>query len=251
MIDTHAHYDDLAFDSDRDAVLEKAFSCADRIINIGVSVERSRSSIALAEKYKGMYAAVGIHPMSITDDDDIREIACLAVHDRVVAIGEIGLDQHFQKPFPQELRERQRHFFEAQLELAADMSLPVIIHTRDSWGDTLEILRRYRPKGVVHCFSGSAEVASELISLGMYIGFTGNITYPNAKRANKALSVIPTNRILLETDCPYQAPVGHHGERCDTSMMGITIAHIAAAKGETAEKTEIITSENADILFDL
>lgn len=249
MIDTHAHYDDPSFDKDRTTVLERVFSVTEKVINIGISAERSQSTVELCRKYPDMYAAVGIHPLNIGEPNAIAETAKLAQFERVIAIGEIGLDYHLLKTTPFPDKNIQRIFFERQLELASDIGLPVVIHTRDSWGDTLEILHRYRPKGVVHCFSGSPETAGQILSLGMYIGFTGNITYPNAKKANHALKEIPLDRILLETDAPYQAPFQYKGSRCDSAMMRSTLAYIAQIKGESTEKTERITSENAFELF--
>ncbi len=247
IVDSHAHYDDPAFDADRDEVLKRVFEVTHRVINIGINAERSRSTAELAYKYPQMYAAVGIHPLETDNfEKELPVIEKLAELEKVAAIGEIGLDYHIPAD-----RERQKAAFAAQLEIAGAHSLPVVIHTRNAWEDTFEILERYRPEGVVHSFSGSAQTALRIIRLGMYIGFTGFITDPNVKKGNKALSVIPAERILIETDAPCQPPISHRGERCDSLMLPETAAHIAAAKGTETELFATLAAENTLRLFNI
>ena len=168
-----------------------------------------------------------------------------AHHDRVAAIGEIGLDYHYDGYD----REKQIQLFREQLALADELSMPVIVHSRNATEDTMTLLREYRPKGVVHCFSGSAETAAEVISLGMYIGFTGVITFKNAKKALKALAAVPDDRLLLETDCPYMAPEPFRGKRCDSSLIRFTAEKAAEVRGMDAQELLDITCSNAMTLF--
>ncbi|MCR5806099.1 MAG: TatD family hydrolase [Oscillospiraceae bacterium] len=249
--DSHAHYDDSAFDNDWDILLCKILAECEFVVNIGVTTDSSAASVELSERYDNIYAAVGIHPEYIGDgsDEDIQRIRALSAHKKVVAIGETGLDYHLDKT--PGTREKQIYAFEKQLMLAKETGKPVIIHTRNAWGDTLDILKKHRPRGVVHCFSGSAETAREILSIGMYIGFTGNITYPNAKKARKALDVIPADRILVETDAPYKAPISRKGERCDSLMIPETISCIASLKGICPDELGIIITENTKRLFEL
>ena len=162
-----------------------------------------------------------------------------------MAVGEIGLDYHYENHD----REVQRSAFEEQLKLAAEVGLPVVIHTRDAWEDTMALLRKYRPKGVVHCFSGSAETAREIISLGMYIGFTGVVTFKNSKKAKNALSSIPHDRLLVETDCPYMAPEPNRGKRNDSGNIVYTLGAFAELMCVTRDEAAEITAQNAERLF--
>lgn len=248
IIDSHAHYDDSAFDNDRYELLDGLFSgdiC--KLINVGCSVKSSYSSLALAEKYPGIYAAVGLHPDSADEIGHIDEIRQLCGREKAVAVGEIGLDYHYEN----HSREVQKRAFEEQLGLAAELHMPVIIHSRDAWEDTMDILRKYRPKGVMHCFSGSAEIAREIVEMGMYVGFTGVVTFKNAKKALKALEVIPADRLLAETDCPYMAPEPNRGKRNFGGYLPDTIAAMAAVKGVSPEEMAEITAENAERLFNI
>ncbi|MCM1524324.1 MAG: TatD family hydrolase [Ruminococcus sp.] len=246
ITDSHAHYDDKAFDGCRYELLDSLFKGdVAKIINIGCSIESSRRSVELTERYPGIFAAVGLHPDSAGEIGKIDEIRSLCVNEKVAAIGEIGLDYHYENHD----RALQKQAFERQLSLAGELDMPVVIHSRDAWEDTLELVRKYRPKGVMHCFSGSAETAEELIGLGMYIGFTGVVTFKNAKKTRRALSVIPESRLLCETDCPYMAPEPHRGEVCHSGYLVHTLEAMGAVKGKTASEMADITAENAERLF--
>lgn len=248
IIDSHAHYDDSSFDADREEVLRELFSgeiC--KIVNIGCSVKSSYSSVKLAEEYAGIYAAVGLHPDAADEIDRIEEIRRLCGNKKVVAVGEIGLDYHYEE----HSRDIQKKAFEEQLKLAAELDMPVVIHSRDAWEDTMELLRKYRPKGVMHCFSGSAEIAREIVAMGMYVGFTGVVTFKNAKKALKALEAVPLDRLLVETDCPYMAPEPNRGKRNYSGYLPYTVAAMAAVKGVSLDEMAEITAENAERLFNI
>lgn len=248
IIDSHAHYDDSSFDADREDVLRELFSgeiC--KIVNIGCSVKSSYSSVKLAEEYAGIYAAVGLHPDAADEIDRIEEIRRLCGNKKVVAVGEIGLDYHYEEHG----RDIQKKAFEEQLKLAAELDMPVVIHSRDAWEDTMELLRKYRPKGVMHCFSGSAEIAREIVEMGMYVGFTGVVTFKNAKKALKALEAVPLDRLLVESDCPYMAPEPNRGKRNYSGYLPYTVAAMAAVKGVSPDEMAEITAENAERLFNI
>jgi TatD DNase family protein len=250
LIDTHAHYEDENFDLDRDELLTRILNeNVEAIINIGCSLDRAKAAISLANSYNKVYAAVGIHPDDIKDlpSDYLTRLEQMAQHPKVVAIGEIGLDYHY----PDFDREKQKEHFVEQIQLAKKLNLPVIIHSRDATQDTMEILREYRPSGVMHCFSESAEIAREVISLGLYISFTGVLTFKNAKRALSSCAVIPLDRLMLETDCPYMAPEPFRGKRCDSSMAFYTAKKAAEIKEVPVEDLIAQCNENARRLFQL
>ena len=249
IFDTHSHYADSAFDGDRDELLAALPDKGVRFAALaGSSMQDSAEHVALAQKYGYIYAAVGVHPESVDETpSDYREKLTELVKssEKVRAIGEIGLDYHYENYD----RDKQILFFRQQLELARELSLPVIVHSRNASEDTLDILKEYRPAGVVHCFSGSAEVAREVIKLGMYIGFTGVLTFKNAKKALRALEAVPLDRLLLETDCPYMAPEPLRGRRCDSSMICYTAEKAAQIKGVSTQELLDITCRNGMDLY--
>ncbi len=237
IFDTHAHYDDEQFSKDREESLsfikENGVSA---VINCGCDYKSSLTSVELSEKYDFIYAAVGIHPEAIEEvtDSEIEKIKELYKKEKVVAVGEIGLDYHYDG-FD---KNKQLEIFEKQVILANELDLPVIVHDRDAHNDTLVLLKKYRPKGVLHCFSGSIEMAKEILKLGMYIGLGGAVTFKNAKKAVEVAKILPEDRLLLETDCPYMAPVPFRGKRCDSSMIRNT-AQVLAEIRETNSQTLI------------
>ena len=248
IFDSHAHYDDPAFDGDREELLGSlAGAGVETVLTIGADLETSRKAVALAERYPFVWAAAGVHPHGAAElpPDWLGQLEELAGHPRVRAIGEIGYDYHYDSDW----KEAQRAAFEAQLELAARLNKPVVIHDREAHGDTMELLKRYRPAGVVHCYSGSAEMAREVLALGMYIGFTGVVTFRNARRALEAAAIIPPDRLLVETDCPYMAPEPFRGRRCDSTLLPYTVTRLAQVKGMAPQELADITAANARRLF--
>lgn len=247
--DSHAHLDDRRFDDDRGEILQDLKNHGvGLIMNIGCDLPSSERSAALAEQYPFVYAAVGSHP----DDADhvdgrlLDRYRALAEHPKVRAIGEIGLDYHYED-VP---RAQQIIAFEQQLELAEALKLPVIVHEREAHGDAMDIVRRHPDiQGVFHCFSGSAEMALWLVERGWYIGFTGVVTFKNARRALEAVQALPIERILIETDCPYMAPEPYRGRRNDSRYVPLVAAKIAGLKGISPEEAGSITAENAKRLF--
>lgn len=250
LIDTHAHYDDEAFDSDRDELLQGLFEhSAEKIITVGCAMDRWRQTIELTERYEGMYGALGIHPEDIygLPEDYIERLRQLAGNPKIAAIGEAGLDYHYEN-FDKELQEE---VFRKQIKLADELMMPLIIHSRDSTEDMMRILKDTAPKkAVMHCFSGSAETAAKLIEMGLYISFTGVLTFKNAKKAIAACGVIPCDRLMLETDCPYMAPVPFRGKRCDSSMITDIAAKMGEIKGMTGEEMIKVCNENAKRFFE-
>lgn len=249
IFDTHAHFDSEAFDEDRDTLLSdlpRRGVCA--VINNGADIASSRASIALAEKYDYFYAAAGVHPEmagSFTESDP-DEIARMLQHPKCVALGEIGLDYHYEDACP---RDVQQKVFEAQLRLAKELDVPVIIHDREAHGDTMDLLRKYRPKGTMHCFSGSVEMAMELVKLGLHIGLGGVVTFKNARHSVEVAAAIPMEHLLLETDAPYMSPVPYRGKRCDSSMIVYPAAKIAEVRGMTLRDVLLCTKENAQRVY--
>lgn len=248
IFDSHAHYNDKRFLEDQETLFPQIHeSGVSAVVNIGCDLETSQEVIDLAEKYPWFYCSVGIHPHEAgeTPENYLEKLRRLAQHSKVVAIGEIGLDYYYDLS-PREL---QKKIFEEQLLLAEELNLPVVIHAREATADYLEILKKHRPKGVVHCFSGSAETAKEVLNLGMYISFTGVLTFNNARKAIEAVKEIPLDRLLLETDCPYLAPVPYRGKRCDSRMIAKTAEKMAEIKGIPAQQMIDIANENTCRLF--
>ncbi len=251
IFDSHAHYDDEAFDEDRQSLLEelpRRGIC--NVVNCGADLASSRTSIRLAERYPYVYAAVGIHPECVKDapEDAVQQLEMLVSAKKVVAVGEIGLDYHFEDNAPKDL---QKLLFERQILLAQEHRLPIIVHDRDAHGDTMEILRRLKPAGVVHCFSGSAEMAAEIVHLGMYVGLGGAVTFKNARVPVEVAASIPLERMLMETDCPYMAPVPYRGKRNDSTLIAYTAAKVAEIRGITVQAVLQATRRNAETLFEI
>ena len=246
LFDTHAHYDDEAFDADRDAVLA-AFDGL--VIDPGCTLASSQAAVDLAARHPHVYAAVGIHPEDCDgfQDEDLTELRQLLERPKVVAIGEIGLDYSWKENPPREFQEQ---VFRRQIELALELDLPIIVHDREAHGDSLRIVLDYPGlRGVFHCFSGSPEMAAELMKRGWYLGFDGPITYKNAKRAPEVAAVTPLERIVVETDAPYMAPVPMRGKRNDSRYLPYVIEKLAEWKGVTAEEMTRVTWENGRRLF--
>lgn len=246
LFDTHAHFDDEQFDADRDEVLKSLKSYGvGNIVNIGSSMKTSRTSVALAEKYDFVYAAVGVHPSETGElcEADIDELKRLAANPKVRAIGEIGLDYHYPDDVEPSI---QKKWFVRQLELAKELNMPVVIHDRESKGECLEILKEHKiSNGVVHCFSGSAETAREILKLGMMISFTGVLTFKNAKKAIAACAAVPLDRLMIETDCPYMSPEPHRGRRNFSGYVEFVARKMAEIKGVSYDELVDITERNA------
>ncbi|MCM1114802.1 MAG: TatD family hydrolase [Clostridium sp.] len=250
IFDTHSHYDDEKFNPDREALLSTLQSQGvSNIVSCGCDIETTQFNFDLAQKYDYMYFASGFHPECLEGAslDDLEIIKKFAKNDKCVAIGEIGLDYHWMSSS----KEVQKDFFEAQIELAKEMDLPVIVHDREAHGDTLEILKRTKPKGVVHCFSGSKEMAKEIIKLGMYIGLNGVVTFNNARKSLEVAKEIPIDKLVLETDCPYLAPVPHRGKRNDSSLIPFVAEKIGELLNISAQELLDITNHNAKRLYNL
>ena len=252
IFDSHAHYESEQFDADREELLGSVLPQKGvvGVINMGSDMESLQQTVDLCDKYDYFYGAVGIHPECAADlpADWLQQVEKLLSHPKIVAVGEIGLDYHWEDACP---REKQKEVFIAQLELAAKYDLPVVIHDREAHGDMMEILRKYKPKGVVHCFSGSVELARETVNLGMYIGLGGVVTFKNARHSVEVAADIPLERLLTETDAPYMAPVPFRGKRCDSSMIAYAAAKIAEVRGITAQEVLQTACENACHLFNI
>ncbi len=260
IFDSHAHYLSRRFDSDRAELLAalpgKGVS---GVVECAIDYESSACAVGLARQYPYIYAAAGIHPESLIDETtstvtrfagdwraELREIAPLLDDARVVAVGECGLDHHWPVP-----RDEQLELLKAQLDLARDRGLPVILHDREAHAEMYELVRARRPKGVLHCYSGSAEDVKWLAAQGMYFGFGGPVTFKNARRVVEAARAVPEELLLVETDCPYLAPEPHRGTRNDSSLIARVAEALAAARGTTPEHILAVTEENARRLFGL
>ena len=247
--DTHAHYDSSKFVEDRDEVIRAAYeSGVSLIVDPGDTLERSKNTVALAEQYDFIYAAVGVHPEEFETwtDDTVDRLRELAGNPKVVAIGEIGLDYYWDKSHT----ELQKQMFRTQIELALELNLPIIVHDREAHGDCFSIVCDYPAlRGVFHCYSGSAEMAKELLKRGWYLGFDGPITYKNNVKAMEVLAVTPLDRIVLETDSPYLSPVPNRGKRNDSRNLPYIAAVVAREKGISVEDAAAITFENGKRLY--
>ena len=250
FFDTHAHYDDEWFDGDREELIGSLQPAGiELVVNVGCDRKSSEASIALAERYDFFYTAVGWHPHDAKswDCDSAGLIRGWAKHPKVVAIGEIGLDYHYDL----EWKDLQREVLEAQLTLAEQLDLPVVIHDREAHGDCMEIIRRHPGvRGEFHCYSGSAEMAKELLNRGWYLGFNGSVTMQGARRAIETLRMMPSDRLLLETDCPYLAPMPRtDGRRNDSRKLGRIAEFIAETLGTTPELVTKTAMENGRRFF--
>ena len=250
IFDSHAHYDDSQFDPDREELLgrilpEKGVS---GILNMGSDLQSCYNTVALTQQYGYCYGGVGIHPEEARDlpHDWLEQVRAWLSRPKMVAVGEIGLDYHWLDACP---KDRQQEVFGLQLELARELSLPVVVHDREAHADTLSFLRQYRPAGVVHCFSGSWETAREILDLGMYIGLGGVVTFKNARHPVEVAKNIPLDRLLLETDCPYMAPVPFRGKRNDSSLIAYVAERIGEVRGQPAEEILQAAEANARRLF--
>lgn len=254
IFETHAHYDDEAFREDREALFDEMFANdIDTIINVGASFAGCEQSVALADSHEKIYAAVGIHPEDVEELTEAR-MAWLkktaSENQKVLAIGEIGLDYHYPEP----AKEIQQQWFRRQLNLAADVKKPVIIHSREACQDTLACMRAEHAEqigGVIHCYSYSKEAAQEFLKMGFYFGFGGVVTFKNTKKAVEAVEAIPIEKILLETDCPYMAPEPNRGKRNYSGYLPYVAERIAQIKQMTAQEVIDITNANARKLFGL
>ena len=255
IFDSHCHYDDAAFDEDRYQLLDRLLTeeghPVDKMLHAATDEKSSLFGIETAQRYENYYTSIGFHPENV---DDVPEnymevlgqlyIKAASIH-KLSAVGEIGLDYHYEGYN----KEKQIKLFKDQVRFAVCKSLPVIVHCRDAVEDCMKILSEFRPDGVMHCFSGSAETAKEVVELGMYIGFTGALAFKNNKKSRRSCEAVPLDRLLLETDCPYMAPPPYRGERSESSMIIETAKVMAEIKDVSVEEVLRITNENACRLF--
>ena len=250
IFDSHAHYDDSQFDGDREELLGHILPEKDvsGVINMAADLKSCQTTWELTQRYGYVYGAAGIHPEEARDlpHDWLEQVRAWLGRPKMVAVGEIGLDYHWLDACP---KDRQQEVFADQLELARELSLPVVVHDREAHADTLSFLRQYRPAGVVHCFSGSWETAKEILNLGMYIGLGGVVTFKNARHPVEVAKNIPLDRLLLETDCPYMAPVPFRGKRNDSSLIAYVAERIGEVRGQPAEEILQAAEANARRLF--
>lgn len=250
IFDSHAHYDDSAFDADRDQVLKKIQDAGvGRVLNCGADIRGCEATLELIRKHDFLYGAIGLHPHNASQlKENINRIGDMLGEDRVAAVGEIGLDYYYEGYD----RELQIDAFRTQMDLARSLGYPVIIHDRDAHEDTLRIIKEFKDvRGVLHCYSGSFDFAREILKLDYYLGFTGVVTFKNAVRAVEVVRNIPIDRLLVETDCPYMAPHPYRGERNDSAYLVHIIKRVAEIRGMDYEEVERITWENASRLLDI
>lgn len=269
IFESHAHYDDRQFNEDRDELLGSMQEHGiGRIINIGCSIDSCKRTLEMVDKYDFIYGALGVHPSDIKkrqvknedgqivfeseglDEESFAWIASRLSHDKIVAVGEIGLDYYWEKN--PEVRDLQKYWFKRQLALAKEANLPVVIHSREAAEPTMEIMKEAAAdgiSGVIHCFSYSKEIAQEYVKMGYYIGVGGVVTYSNARKLKEAVCAIPLEKILLETDCPYLSPVPYRGKRNSSLYLPRVVTEIAQLKGVSEEEVMDVTYQNAMILF--
>ena len=247
IFDAHAHYDDRRFDEDRDNILSSMpQNGVSYIVNASVDSATAKTAITYAEQYPFLYACAGFHPENLEGlpEDYLDQLTKLLSHPKVVALGEIGLDYHWDIP-----RELQNRVFEEQLILARELDVPVVIHDREAHGDVMELVRKYKPKGLMHCFSGSVEMLKEVMRLGMSISLGGTVTFKNARVPVEVAAAVPLDRLLLETDAPYLSPVPFRGKRNDSAKIAYTAQRIAEIRGMDAQELIDVTTENAKRLY--
>lgn len=251
IFDTHTHYDDKAFDGDREELLkilpEQGIT---RVVNIGASLASCQRTIILAEKYDYIYAALGVHPGETAElsEAEFERLKGMCLWEKCVAVGEIGLDYYWDEPE----RETQKKWFARQLNLAKEIRLPVVIHSRDAARDTADIMRAEKAAeigGVIHCFSYTKETAKIFLNMGFYFGIGGVLTFKNARKLKEAVEYLPMDRIVLETDCPYLAPVPHRGKRNSSLNLPYIVTELAEIKGISVEEVRRVTWENGMKLY--
>ena len=251
IVDTHAHYDDEQYEKDRDIVLNiLKREGINPIVNVAASMKSVVTTMELANKYEHVYAALGVHPEDVESlsEEDMETIKRLSSNKKVVAIGEIGLDYHYDEPE----HEIQKFWFKRQLRLSKELKLPVIVHSRDAAEDTMEIMKSadgIGTKGIIHCFSYSAELAKEYVKMGYYIGIGGVVTFKNGKKMHKVVEEIPLDRIVIETDCPYLAPEPYRGRRNSSAFLTYVLDKISELKNVSREEVESVTYANARNVF--
>lgn len=253
IFDTHAHYDDEAFDEDRDDLLASLPEYGiEKVTNVGASIESSKHTLKLVEKYPYVYGAIGVHPSETRElnEEQLHWLKAEAAGEKIVAIGEIGLDYHWDEPD----HETQKKWFVEQLDLAKQVKLPVIIHSRDAAKDTLDMMKAEKAGdigGVIHCFSYAREMAREYLSMGYYLGIGGVLTFKNAKKLKDVVEYMPLDQMVLETDCPYLAPEPNRGKRNSSLNLPYVVQEISAIKGVPEEEIIEITNRNAKKLYKL
>ena len=253
IFDTHAHYNDEAFDEDRDELLKSLpENGVELVVNVGANLSSTEESIALAEQYGFIYAAAGVHPSDSGEltEDNLCLLESRTTHKKVVAIGEIGLDYYWDEPD----RQIQKEWFARQIQLAKKCGLPIVVHSRDAAKDTLDILKAEKANeagGIIHCFSYGTEMAREFLNLGFYLGIGGVLTFKNAKKLKEVAAYAPLDRIVLETDCPYMAPVPNRGKRNSSLNLPYVAEELSRIKGAEREEIERITFENGKKLYQI
>ena len=252
IFDTHAHYDDEAFDDDREKLLERMQNRGvEYIVNVGASMSSCKSTIGLVRRFPYVYGALGVHPDEVSEltEEDYQWLKKSIYKPKIVAVGEIGLDYHWN-----DNKEQQIEWFEKQMDIAREAELPIIIHSRDAANDTYEVMKANKADeigGVIHCFSYTKEMAEKFLDMGFYLGIGGVLTFKNAKKLVEVAEYAPLSSIVLETDCPYLAPVPFRGTRNSSLNLGIVAERLAQIKGTDRETVERITWENAERLYRL
>lgn len=253
IFDTHAHYDDEAFNEDRDKLLlSLPENGIETVVNVGASIQSTKNTLELMKKYSFVYGAAGVHPNETAELNEhlMDWLRHVAGKEKVVAIGEIGLDYYWNQPEP----EVQKHWFVRQLDLAREVNLPVIVHSRDAAKDTLDIIKAENARdmgGVIHCFSYSVEMAREYLSMGFYLGIGGVLTFNNAKKLKEVVDYMPMDQLVLETDCPYLSPVPNRGKRNSSLNLPYVVKAVSEIKGISEEEVIAVTRENARRMYRL